>query len=161
VGAKEIIKEVNESYGKTFGRSYGNGLIEEYKTDDVEAVVATMGSMTGTARTAVDRLQADGKKVGLVKIKCFQPFPKEDFVDIGKRVGAIGMIDRNVLVGHGGAAYTQIRNALYELEERPSVLEFYAGMGGKEVRVDHIYKVGEKTLKVAKSGKPLTSEVWV
>jgi pyruvate/2-oxoacid:ferredoxin oxidoreductase alpha subunit len=161
VGAKDIIKEVNSSYGKVFGRRYGNGLIEEYKTEDVEAVMVAMGSLAGTARAAVDRLQADGKKVGLVKLKCFLPFPKEDFVDLGKRVGAIGMIDRNVCVGHGGAAYTQIRNAIFDVEERPSVLEFYAGLGGKEVRVDDLYKVGEKILKVARSGKISTSEVWV
>jgi len=161
VNAEEVIKEVNESYGKTFGRSYGNGLTEKYRTEDAEAVIVAMGSMAGTARAAVDRLYDDGKKVGLVKIKCFLPFPKEDWVAIGEKVGAIGMIDRNVCLGHGGAAYTQIRNAIYDLEDRPSVLEFHAGMGGKEVRVDHLYKVGEKTLKAAKSGKVATDVVWV
>jgi len=161
VGAKEVIKEVNESYGKTFGRTYGNGLIEEYRTEDAEGVMVAMGSIAGTARAAVDRLQDDGKKVGLVKLKCFLPFPKEDFADIGERVGAIGMIDRNVCLGHGGAAYTQIRNATYDLDDRPSVLEFYAGMGGKEVRVNDLYKVGEKILKAAKSGKVATEVAWV
>ena len=161
VSAKDVIVEVNESFGKKFGRSYGNGLTEEYRTEGAEAVLVAMGSLAGTARTAIDRLQDDGLKVGLVKLKCFVPFPKEDFLEIGKKVGAIGMIDRNVCLGHGGAAYTQIRNAIYELEERPSVLEFYAGMGGKEVRVDDFYKVGEKTLKVAKSGGVSTLEEWV
>ncbi|MBC8223251.1 pyruvate ferredoxin oxidoreductase [Candidatus Bathyarchaeota archaeon] len=161
VNAKDVIIEVNESYGKTFGHSYGNGLIEEYRTEDAEAVLVAMGSLTGTARAAIDRLQDDGLNVGLVKLKCFLPFPKEDFQEIGKKVGAIGMIDRNVCLGHGGAAYTQIRNAIYDLEERPSVLEFYAGMGGKEVRVDDVYKVGEKTLKAAKSGGVSTSTEWV
>ncbi len=161
VNAKDVIVEVNESFGKKFGRSYGNGLIEEYRTEGAEAIIVAMGSLAGTARTAIDRLQDDGLKVGLVKLKCFLPFPKEDFQEIGKKVGAIGMIDRNVLLGHGGAAYTQIRNAIYDLEDRPSVLEFIAGMGGKEVRVDDIYKVGEKTLKAAKSGGVSTAEVWV
>jgi pyruvate ferredoxin oxidoreductase alpha subunit len=161
LGAAEVIKNANESYGKTFGRSYGNGLVEEYRTEDAEAVIVAMGSMAGTARAAVDRLYDDGKKVGLVKLKCFLPFPTEDFVAIGEKVGAIGMIDRNVCLGHGGAAYTQIRNAIYDLEDRPSVFEFHAGMGGKEVRVDDLYKVGEKVLKAAKSGKVATDVVWV
>jgi pyruvate ferredoxin oxidoreductase alpha subunit len=161
VNTKDIITEVNESYGKKFGRSYGNGLIEEYKTEDVEAVIVAMGSLAGTARAAVDRLQNDGHSVGLVKLKCFVPFPKEDIQELAKKVGAIGMIDRNICLGHGGAAYTQIRNAIYDLDDRPSVLEFIAGMGGKEVRVDDIYKVGEKTLKAAKAGKVSTDEVWV
>jgi len=161
VNAKDVIVEVNESFGKKFGRSYGNGLIEEYRTEGAEAVLVAMGSLAGTSRTAIDRLQNDGLKVGLVKLKCFLPFPKEEFQEIGKEVGAIGMIDRNICLGHGGAAYTQIRHALYDLEDRPSVLEFIAGMGGKEVRVDDIYKVGEKTLKAAKSGGVSTAEVWV
>jgi pyruvate ferredoxin oxidoreductase alpha subunit len=161
VNTKDIIVEVNESYGKKFGRSYGNGLIEEYRTEDAEAVIVAMGSLAGTARAAVDRLQDDGHSVGLVKLKCFVPFPTDDIQELAKKVGAIGMIDRNVCLGHGGAAYTQIRNAIYDLEDRPSVLEFIAGMGGKEVRVDDIYKVGTKTLKAAKAGKVSTSEVWV
>ena len=161
LNAKDVIVEVNESFGKKFGRSYGNGLIEEYRTEDAEAVIVAMGSLAGTARAAVDRLQDDGKSVGLVKLKCFVPFPTAEIQELAKKVGAIGMIDRNVLLGHGGAAYTRIRNAIYDLDDRPSVLEFYAGLGGKEVRVDDIYKVGEKTLKAAKAGKVSTSEVWV
>ena len=161
VDAKEVIKEVNESFGEVFGRKYGNGLTEEYRTDDAEAVVVAMGSIVGTARAAVDMLWDDGKKVGLVKLKCFLPFPKEDFQEIGSRFGAIGMIDRNLCLGHGGAAYTQIRNAIYDLEDRPSVLEFYAGLSGKEVRVKDVYMVGEKTLEAAKGGKVAPIAEWV
>jgi pyruvate ferredoxin oxidoreductase alpha subunit len=161
VNAKKVIKEVNESFGETFGRSYGNGLVEEYRTDGAEAVIVAMGSLAGTARAAVDRLWGDGKRVGLVKLKCFLPFPVEDFQEIGSRVRAIGVIDRNVCLGHGGAAYTQIRNAIYELDDRPSVLEFYAGLGGKEVRVSNVVEVGEKTLKAAEGGRVASHVEWV
>ncbi len=161
VNAKDVIVEVNESYGKTFGRKYGNGLVDRYRTDDAEAVLVSMGSLTGTARTAIDRLRNDGMKVGLVKLRCFLPFPKKDFQEVGNEVGAIGVIDRNVCLGHGGAAYTQVRNAIYDLDVRPSVLGFYAGLGGKEVRVDDVYKVGKKTLKAVKDEGVSTSEIWV
>jgi len=161
VASKEVIVEVNEDYGKTFGRKYGNGLIEEYRCEDAEAVIIAMGSMVGTARAAVDRLWDDGKKVGLVKLKCLLPFPVEDFQRIGESVGALGMIDRNVCLGHGGAGFRLLRDALYDLEDRPKVLQFHAGLGGKEVRVDDVVKVGEKTLKAARHEKmPLLVE-WV
>ena len=75
LGAREVVKEVNEDYGRVFGRKYGDGLIEKYRCDDAEAVLVAMGSLAGTARAAVDRLQEDGKKVGLVKLKCLLPFP--------------------------------------------------------------------------------------
>jgi pyruvate ferredoxin oxidoreductase alpha subunit len=161
IGAKKVIKEVNESYGEVFGRKYGNGLVEEYRTEGAEAVIVAMGSIAGTTRAAVDKLWDDGKKVGLVKLKCFLPFPVDDFKDIGKRVGAIGILDRNVCLGHGGAAYIQIRNAIYDLKDRPSVLEFYSGLGGKEVRVGDVYKIGEKILKAAKTDKIISHVEWV
>ena len=161
VGSREVIKEVNEDYGKTFGRKYGNGLVDEYRCEDAEAVVVAMGSMTGTARTAVDRLWDDGKKVGLVKLKCFLPFPIEDFQKIGASVNALGMIDRNVCLGHGGAGFRLIRDSLYDLEDRPSVLQFHAGLGGKEVRVSDVVRVGEKTLKAARGEKVSSLVEWI
>ena len=160
LGAREVVKEVNEDYGRVFGRKYGNGLIEKYRCDDAEAVLVAMGSIVGTARAAVDRLQEEGKKVGLVKLKCLLPFPEEDFQAIGKEVGAIGMMDRNVCLGHGGAGFRLIRHSTYDLDERPKVLQYYAGLGGKEVRVAEIVRIGEKTLKAARGDKVSLVE-WV
>jgi pyruvate ferredoxin oxidoreductase alpha subunit len=161
VNAKDVITEVNKSFRETFGRGYGNGLVEEYKTDGAEVVIVAMGSIVGTCRASVDKLWEEGKKVGLVKLKCFLPFPTENFQDIGKRVGAIGVIDRNICLGHGGAAYTQVRNAVYDLENRPSVLEFFAGLGGKEVRVDEVYNIGEITLEATRSNGVKSHVEWV
>ena len=161
INSKKVIMDVNDSYGKTFGRSYGNGLTETYRTEDADAILVAMGSIAGTARAAVDRLWEDGKKVGLVKLKCFLPFPVEDFKEYGEKYRAIGMIDRNICMGHGGAGYRLIRDALYDLDDRPSVLQFHAGMAGKEVRVDEVYDIGEKVLKVAKEGKVTTFVNWV
>jgi pyruvate ferredoxin oxidoreductase alpha subunit len=161
VNSQKVIMEVNDSYGKTFGRSFGNGLTETYRTEDADAILVAMGSIAGTARAAVDRLWEDGKKVGLVKLKCFLPFPVEDFKVYGEKYRAIGMLDRNICMGHGGAGYRLIRDTLYDLDNRPSVLQFHTGMAGKEVRVDDVYDIGEKVLKVAKGGKVSTSVNWV
>jgi len=161
LASKEVIVEVNEDYGKTFGRRYGNGLVEEYRCEDAEAAIVAMGSMVGTARAAVDRLWDDSKKVGLVKLKCLLPFPVEDFQRIVESVGALGMIDRNVCLGHGGAGFRLLRDALYDLEDRPKVLQFHAGLGGKEVRVDDVVKVGEKTLKAGRREKMPSLVEWV
>ena len=160
LNARPIIKEINEDYGKVFGRKYGNGLTDTYKTEDAEAVIVAMGSMAGTARAAIDVLQADGKPVGLIKLKAYQPFAVEDFKEYGKKHKAIGMIDRNVCLGHGGAGYRLIRDTLYDLEDRPKVLQFHAGLSGKEVRVGDLVRVGEKTLKAAK-GEKVSQVEWV
>ena len=145
--AKKVIREVNEEYGKLFGRSYGDGLVEEYRAEDADAVIVAMGTLASTARVAVDNLRKQGKKIGLVKLKSYRPFPDEDFRDIGKRVETIGVIDRNISLGENGIAYGSIRSAVYDMKERPKVLGFYAGLAGREVRVRDIEKAAEMTLK--------------
>jgi pyruvate ferredoxin oxidoreductase alpha subunit len=158
--AKKVIKEVNAEFENMFGRGYGNGLVEEYKTKDVDAVIVAAGTIASTARVAIDRLQAEGKNVGLVKLKTFKPFPAEEFQRIGPDVKAMGIIDRNISIGSGGWTFGEIRNAMYELEERPKTLQFHAGLNGKEVRVQDIMKICEKTLKVASGVKVFPLVEW-
>jgi pyruvate/2-oxoacid:ferredoxin oxidoreductase alpha subunit len=160
LGAEKVIKEVHADFAKVFGRSYGNGMVDEYKTDGVEAVMVCMGSMAGTARAAIDKLQANGSKIGLIKLKGYMPFAVDDFKDIASRVGAIGMVDRNILMGHGGGGYRMIRNSLYDEDERTPVLQFHAGLAGKEVRIDDLVRVGEKILKKAR-GESVSQVEWV
>ncbi|MCK5548839.1 MAG: pyruvate ferredoxin oxidoreductase, partial [Thermoplasmata archaeon] len=61
--ARNVIKEVTKEYAKVFGRDY-HGLIEEYRTDDADAVLVTIGTVTATAREVVDKLRDEGSKVG-------------------------------------------------------------------------------------------------
>jgi pyruvate/2-oxoacid:ferredoxin oxidoreductase alpha subunit len=151
MNAKKVIKEVNSEFQKKFGRSYGNGLVEEYKCEDVEAVMVGMGTIASTAKTAIDQLQAEGKKIGLVSIKSFKPFPAEDFQRIAGYARALGVMDRNVSTGtYGGITFTEIRHAIYDVDERPVTLNFHTGMRGKEVRVVDIKRLAEKTLKAAR-----------
>ena len=159
--AKAVIKEVNEEYGKIFGRSYGDGLVEEYRCDDADAVVVAMGTIASTSRVAIDNLRKQGKKVGLVKLKSYRPFPDEEFREIGKRVKAIGVIDRNISLGENGIVYGSVRSAVYDLPERPKVLGYYAGLAGREVRVRDIEKAAEMTLKAVVSGERGASSTWI
>ena len=98
-------------------------------------------------------MRSEGKPIGLVRIKCFLPFPAEDMQRIAKNVKALGMIDRNCLLGHGGAGYGELARNLYSLEERPKLLGFFAGLSSAEVTVSDIEKMAEKTLKAAKGEK--------
>lgn len=161
MNAKEVIKEVNHEFEKGFGRSYGNGLVEEYGCDDVDAVLVAMGTIASTAKTAVDRLQGDGKKIGLVAIKSFKPFPEEEFQRIAGYAKAMGVVDRNVSTGtRGGITFTEVRHALYDVDERPATLNFHAGMRGKEVRVEDLERMAEKTLGAAYGEKASPQVEW-
>jgi len=158
--AKQVIKEVDEEYGRRFGRSYG-GLVDEYRCEDADAVIVAMGTIASTARAAIDNLRKDGKPVGLVKLKSFRPFPAEEFQRIGGCIRAIGVIDRNISLGEGGIVFGSIRSAMYGLEERPLVLGYHAGLAGNEVRVRDIEHMAERTLKAARGEKVESLVEWV
>lgn len=71
-----------EKFEKISGRRYG--LFEEYKTDDADYIMLLIGSAAGTAKQAVDDLRAKGKKVGVIKLRVFRPFPAEELAEAVK-----------------------------------------------------------------------------
>jgi pyruvate ferredoxin oxidoreductase alpha subunit len=150
---EDILKETMDSFGKTFGRKYGNGMIEEYMMEDAECAIIAMGTISGTAKAAVEKMQSKGKKVGLIKLRCFIPFPYNDLKKWAKKLNGIAVVDRSICPGKGGPVFGKLRDALFDLEERPKVLQFHAGLGGKEVRVHDFEMIGDKVLSAAKGGK--------
>jgi pyruvate ferredoxin oxidoreductase alpha subunit/phenylglyoxylate dehydrogenase alpha subunit len=95
-----LLDRLDEEFGKIFGRRYG-GLVEEYRNDDSEATLVTMGSMTGVAREAVDRAREEGKKIGLLKLRMIRPFPERRIIAALKGKKAFGVVDRRVSFGWG------------------------------------------------------------
>jgi len=156
---RKVIDEAHKEFNKKFGRNYG-GLYEEYRCDDADAVLVAMGTIASTARPVIDQMRSRGRKVGLVKLKTFRPFPDEEFRELATRHKAIGVIDRNVSIGGGGVVYAELRSALYDLDDRPRVLGFHTGLAGKEVTPGHVSHMAEKTLNAAAGGAESAVE-WV
>jgi len=150
---RKVIEEVDRSYGKTFGRSYG-GLVEEYKTDGADTLLVTMGSMTTAARRAVDKLRSEGERIGLVKLRFMRPFPDIEFRKIAGGVKAMGVVDRMMLHGtRGGGAFQDLKGALYNSGIKIPVQGFVTGMGGEDIPIDDMYMMGKKALQVAEKGR--------
>ncbi len=133
-----IIKDVNNQFKESFNRSYGNGLIETYKIEDANYAIAAMGTACSTTRVVVDELRKQGKKVGLIKIKSFRPFPKQEIISCCKNIKGIAVIDRNISLGNEGALYTELRSAFYNQNKKPIIKGFIAGLGGRDITPDHI-----------------------
>ncbi|HDD60173.1 MAG TPA: pyruvate ferredoxin oxidoreductase [Euryarchaeota archaeon] len=156
--AREVIKRVTKDFASAFGRDYG-GLVEEYRTDDAEVVLVTLGTVTSTARDVVDEMRDEGKKVGMVKLRYFRPYPFEEIRKVAEDVSAIGFYDRSISYGSGGPSYIEGRHALYGLEI--PVMNFLAGLGGRDVRVPDIKLMFEKLLEAAREGKAKKDIVWI
>jgi len=142
--AKQVINETGVEFEKAFGRKYE--FIEEYKTNGAEVLLAVSGSMVSIARDAVDVLQKNKKKVGLVKMRTFRPFPNEELVRIAKGRKAVCVLDRNVSLGNEGIFFTEIKAALANLKDRPKLYGFIAGLGGREVTLDDFITISESVI---------------
>ncbi len=129
--APDKIEEVNKEFNEIFGRDNG-GLIEEYKTDGVDVLIVTMGSISSTSKDVIDELRDEGHNVGLARLRTFRPFPVEKFREITKGVNVVGVLDRSYTFGHGGDAAREIKDALYS--HRDLILKDYiVGLGGRDL----------------------------
>ena len=131
-----LIKEVNRQFKYFFGRSYGDGLVEEYRVNDADLVFVCMGSMSGTVKVVVDELRDKGKKVGLLRVRCFRPFPKESLRSSLKDVKALVVYDRNISLGSDGALYSEVK-ALFPDKK---VKGYVIGLGGVDITPKHIFR---------------------
>ena len=142
--AKSVIADVNEEYYERFGRKYG--IIEEYRCDSAETLIMTSGTIASTAKDVIDSLRDSGKRVGLVKVRVFRPFPKEEIRKVARNVKKIGVIDRNISFGHEGIFCSEIKSALYNASNRPDIFGFIAGLGGRDVTPQDIEEMINMTI---------------
>jgi pyruvate ferredoxin oxidoreductase alpha subunit len=149
LNALNIIKKTHQEFEKKFGRSYGNGLIEEFMLKDADFAVIAMGTITATARHVVEELRKKGKKVGLIKIKTFRPFPEEDIIKAAENLKAVAVLDRDISFGQHGALFSEIKSALQH--KNTIVNNFIVGLGGRDVTPGHIKTALEKTMKSKKT----------
>ncbi len=141
-----VIPKVASDFQKAFKRGQGNGLIEGYLLEDAEQIFVAMGSVCGTIREAVDELRAAGKKVGLLKIISYRPFPKEDILNALGKVREIAVVDKSISLGLFGPLYTDFSAAVSSIdpEKRPKVSGFVAGLGGRDITLKSMHEVYQR-----------------
>lgn len=153
IDAKEVIKNVAKEFEAMTGRSYG--LIEKYMMDDAEEAVIMIGSSAGTAKETIQALRAQGKKVGLIKIRSFRPFPAEEIAEALKNVKAFAAMDKDdSFNAHCGPIFAETAAALYAQGiTAPKGINYIYGLGGRDVRVESIEHVFAELEKVAATGE--------
>jgi pyruvate ferredoxin oxidoreductase alpha subunit len=116
-----IARGVEQEFAERFGRKYSD--VMEYRTEDAEVVVVSMGTIAREAEVAVDMLREEGMKAGAIRVRQFRPFPDLDLE--GKRVV---VIDRDYSPGAGGILAQEIR-----FHNNVPVFNVIAGLGGQDV----------------------------
>jgi pyruvate ferredoxin oxidoreductase alpha subunit len=139
--ALELIPKITAEFSKVFGRTY-NGLIEEYRTKDAERVIVAMGSVCGTAKEVVDELRAKGKKVGLLKITSYRPFPAAQIHEALKNIPKVAVLDRALSLGSYAPLSSEIKAVFFGKKKKPEVISsFVVGLGGRDITKNSIKEV--------------------
>jgi len=158
--AKEVIRKAGHEFEETFGRQYD--LVEAYRCEDADVILAGMGTMIGTAKEVADKLRKEkGWPVGVLKLRCYRPFPKEDVQKIASRAKALASVSRAVSYGIGTPVYSDIATCMSNGRQKPVLLNFIAGMGGRDITQKNIEQVFEKGMKAAEAGEAEAEVEWL
>ena len=136
--SKKVIKDTCREFEEIFGRKYD--LVENYFCDDAEIVIVAMGSICSTLKEIIDIKRANGEKIGLLKIRVYRPFPKEDIAEAIKNCSKLAILDKNISFGTGGALYIDMKSHFDK-----ETYGFIIGLGGRDVTPDTIDEIIEKT----------------
>ncbi len=147
IDALDIIKKTNSDFRKVFGRSYGDGLVEPYRLKGAKHVFIGLGTVCGTARAVIDRMRKEGKKVGMLKLKTFRPFPEQAIIDALKGVESVAVFDKAMSFGQKGPVFSEMEAAFCDQARKPKIHSFIAGLGGRDITLDHIEYAFNKIMK--------------
>jgi len=157
--AKETILQCWKEFGKLFGRHYSP--VESYRCDDCRVLLMTMGSFSETAMTAIDKMRDEGKKVGLVRLRLWRPFPFEELREAVKDADVLIVLDRALSFGGpGGPVCSEIKAALYQVENRPKIVSFVGGLGGRDISVDGFEEIVDRGIEISRKGSAHEFEIF-
>lgn len=149
-GSIDVYREVSSEFSEIFGRRYDT--VERFMMDDAEFVLVMTNSFSTLGKSAVKRAREKGIKAGLLRLRLIRPFPEEDIIGALKGRKAVAVIDQNIGVGKGGILYPEIAGVLYSERERPLLLSYIGGLGGKNISPDEFEFIFEGMEKAAATG---------
>lgn len=158
--SKEVIIEVAKKFKKMCGRGFE--LFEEYRTEDADYIMLIMGSAAGTAKQAVDDLRAQGKKVGVLKLRVFRPFPAEEIAEALKNCKAVAIMDRTESYnGHGGPLASEVLAGLYRNKTMIETMAYTYGLAGRDFTVETVYGIFDELEDIVENGAKYAQHRYV
>jgi len=141
---KKVFPEIAQEFFKISERKYS--FVEPYKLDDAEHVMVALGSTNGTVKYTVDKMREKGRKVGLLKIWMFRPFPKDEIQRYLTGRKSVVVLDRSASFGAEAPLYEAVKSSLYESASRPLLSSFVYGLGGRDITTENIEEAFEKSI---------------
>lgn len=137
LGVSKVYAEIQESFEQIFGRRLADPVVA-HRADDAETLIVSMGTIGATAERVVDALRAEGQRVGSLRVRMFRPLPVDEIKGWFAGKKRIAVIDRDISLGFGGVLWGEVRG----VADADTVVQNYlAGIGGGDVRPDHLEKI--------------------
>jgi pyruvate ferredoxin oxidoreductase alpha subunit len=157
--SKEVILECWKEFGNHFKRYYSP--VESYHSEDADTLLLTLGSSSETAMIAIDKMRGEGRKVGLVRIRLWRPFPFEEIRQAVKDAEVLIVLDKAISFGGpGGVVCSEIRSALYNQSKRPKVISFVGGLGGRDISPQGFEEIINKGVGISQKGSEREFEMF-
>jgi len=145
----DVVLAVAAEFEKMSGRGYG--LFEAYRLEDAEIALVILNSAAGTSKDVIDEFRERGVKAGLLKPRLFRPFPYKEIADALKHVKAVCVMDRADSFGGYGPLFTEVSAALYQVRERPLMINKIYGLGGRDFMPYHAEQVLSELVELTKT----------
>ncbi len=157
--SKETILQCWQEFGNIFKRYYHP--VECYRCEDARVLLLTMGSFSETAMTAIDKMREEGKNIGLLKLRLWRPFPFEEIRQAVKNTEVLIVLDRALSFGGpSGPVCSEIKAALYNEDNRPKIVGFVGGLGGRDITVAGFEEIVSRGIEIARTGSEHEFEMY-
>jgi len=141
LAAREVITRTEAEFAEIFGRKY-SGLTEDYRTEDAEYIIVTLGSIAGLCRETADKLRENGVRAGVVRIRYMRPFPNEEIAGVLRNAKAYAVLEKDISFGNEGTVFTNVNSALKKAGVNVPGYNFIGGLGGRNISaadIENIY----------------------
>jgi len=157
--SKDIIIKYWDDFGKSFGRYYHP--VECYKCEGARTLLLTMGSFSETAMATVDKMRGEGEDIGLIRLRLWRPFPFEELRQAVSGAETLIVVDRALSFGGpGGPVCSEIKSALYNQDKKPRIVNFVAGLGGRDITVEGFETIIKRGKEIARTGSDQEYETF-
>ena len=141
--ALDLIPRIAAEFQEIFGRSSG-GLLYNYRNEDAETIVITLGSVIGTVEEVIDEMRDQGHSIGAVTLRSFRPFPHAALLDAIGEAKRVLVLEKSLAVGMGGIVSNNVHMTLHA-----STLPIYsviAGLGGRPITRKSLRELFQRAL---------------
>ena len=129
--------EIDREFAQRFGRG-GSPFVEQYRCDDARFVAVAVGSLSYQLRDVIDIMREDGIAIGVMGVHMYRPFPDQAIASALAGKECVIVFEKALSYGNQGPLYSDIKSALYRMDDRPMLHNYILGLGGREIRTQQL-----------------------